>query len=139
MPNTETPQQVHEGRNLKRIREILKVKQTTLAQQLGNDWNQKKISQLEDKEIIDPAILEEVANALHVTPEAVKSFDEEAAINIISSTINNHDNSSVVGHYHFNPIDKIVELYESKVELYERMLKDKNDMIESLKEVLKNK
>ena len=39
----------HDGRNVKRIREIMKVKQSTLAHELGGDWNQKKISQLEDK------------------------------------------------------------------------------------------
>ena len=55
-----------------------------------------------------------VAKVLGVTEEAIKTFNEEAAINIISSTIhdtsiagtNNHSNFS------FNQIEKIVELYE---------------------------
>lgn len=133
MTTTDTPRPVHEGRNLKRIREMLQVKQVNLAQALGGDWNQKKISQLEDKEVIDPQILDEVAKALHVTPEAIKNFDEEAAVSIISSTFNDH----AIGYARtysptFNPIDKVVELYE-------RMLKDKNEMIEKLEGLLSGK
>ncbi len=133
MTTTDTPRPVHEGRNLKRIREMLQVKQATLAQALGGDWNQKKISQLEDKEVIDPQILDEVAKALHVTPEAIKNFDEEAAVSIISSTFNDHSIDYARTYSPtFNPIDKVVELYE-------RMLKDKNEMIEKLEGLLKER
>ncbi len=42
--------------------------------------------------------------------EAIKNFSEEAAINIISSTL--HDNAGSINYNPtFNPIDKIVELY----------------------------
>jgi len=141
MSNIETPQPVHEGKNLKRIREMLQVKQATLAQQLGSDWNQKKISQLEDKEIIDPAILEEVANALHITPEAIKNFSEEAAISVVQNNYEGSNNQGTNLNYKcsFNPLDKVVQLYDEKIELYERMLKDKNQMIEKLEGLLKNK
>ena len=122
---------IHEGRNVKRIREMLGIKQDALAIELGDDWNQKKISLLESKETIEPQILDEVAKALKVPVEAIKNFTEDAAINIISSTL--HD-TSVANHNHnpvfnFNPVDKIVELYE-------RMLKDKDVMIEELKKMV---
>lgn len=136
MTTTDTQRPVHEGRNLKRIREMLQVKQATLAQALGGDWNQKKISQLEDKEAIDPQILDEVAKALKVSPEAIKNFDEEAANHYINTFNDSSVNNGAVGcsNYNcsFNPIDKVVELYE-------RMLKDKNEMIESLKELVNKK
>lgn len=32
--------QVHEGKNVKRIREMLGIKQEALAFELGDDWNQ---------------------------------------------------------------------------------------------------
>ncbi|HEX5155401.1 MAG TPA: hypothetical protein VFW07_28360 [Parafilimonas sp.] len=51
---------IHEGRNVKRIREMPGIKQEALAVELGDDWNQKKISLLENKETIEPAIVEEV-------------------------------------------------------------------------------
>lgn len=39
----------------------------------------------------------------------------------------------------FNPLDKVVELYDEKNALYERMLKEKDRMIEWLQEVVKDK
>ncbi len=115
---------------------MLGIKQDALATELGEDWTQKKVSLLEQKEDIQPHILELVAKALKVSAEAIKNFDVDAAVNVISNTITNYDNSSVVGHYNLNPIEKIVELYESKIELYERMLKDKTDMINKLEKII---
>ncbi len=45
---------IHQGRNVKRFREMLGIKQDALAFELGEDWNQQKISLLEQKE---PSIL----------------------------------------------------------------------------------
>jgi len=130
------PNKVHEGRNIKRFREMLGIKQDTLAQELGDDWTQSKVSHLETKDTVDPAILEQVARVLKVPVEAIKNFDEEAAINIVANTVNNHDNAtgnSLFMYYPtFNPIDKIVQLYDEKIELYERMLKEKNEVLEKM-------
>ncbi len=52
---------IHQGKNVKRFREMLGIKQEGLAFDLGDDWNQKKISLLEQKEQIEPHILEQVA------------------------------------------------------------------------------
>ncbi|MGN6212535.1 hypothetical protein [Parafilimonas sp.] len=68
--------------------------------------------------------------------EAIKNFDEQAAINIIANTVTNYDNASVFNYYPtFNPIDKIISLYDEKIALYERMLKDKDGMIEELRKL----
>lgn len=123
---------IHEGRNVKRIREMLGIKQDALALELGDEWNQKKISLLEQKETIEQPILEEVAKALKVPVEAIKNFDEQAIFNIIGNTY--HDSAASVNYQPtFNPIDKIVQLYDEKIALYERMLKDREMMIEELK------
>lgn len=131
------PNKVHEGRNIKRFREMLGIKQETLAQELGDDWTQSKVSHLETKDIVDPAILEQVARVLKVPVEAIKNFDEEAAINIVANTVNNHDNATgnslFMYHPTFNPIDKIVQLYDEKIVLYERMLKERDEMLEKLR------
>ena len=124
---------IHEGRNVKRIREILGVKQDSLAFDLG--LSQQAISQLEQKEALDADMLERIAKVLKVPVEAIKNFDEQAAINIISTNFTSHDHSTMNGvNYYptFNPIDKVVELYE-------RMLKDKNEMIDRLEALLKAK
>lgn len=132
---------IHQGRNIKRFREMLGLKQEGLAYELGDDWNQKKISLLEQKEQIEPDILEQVAKVLKVTPEAIKNFDEQTAINVIQNNYDTSTNnySGSFNQYHFNAIDKIVKLYDEKIELYERILRNKDTMIEKLEGLLKNK
>ncbi len=68
---------VHLGRNIKRLREMLGLKQEALALEMGDEWTQKKISMLEQKETIDDSLLEEVAKALKMPAEAIKNFDDE--------------------------------------------------------------
>jgi transcriptional regulator with XRE-family HTH domain len=125
---------IHQGRNIKRFREMLGLKQEGLAFELGEDWNQKKVSLLEQKEVINDALLEQVAKVLKVTPEAIKNFDEEMAFNFINNFNDNSTNHGPLNNYQptFNPIDKIVELYEAlvksekeKVELLQRLLDGK--------------
>jgi len=121
---TMAEKQVHEGRAVKRIREILGKKQPELAADLG--ITQQAVSLLEAKETIDPAILEDVAKALKVPVDAIKNFNEDATISIIANTFN-ADSAAYVENYKcsFNPIDKVVELYE-------RLLKEKDVLIEQL-------
>ena len=131
---------IHEGRNVKRFREMLGIKQEALAYELGDDWNQKKVSLLEQKDKIEPAILQQVAAILKVPAEAFQNFDEESPINIIANTITNHDNGAVFNNYPvFHPIDKIIELHDQKIALYERMLKDTQDMIARLEKLVEKK
>ncbi|WP_298737643.1 helix-turn-helix transcriptional regulator [uncultured Chitinophaga sp.] len=131
MINTDMPKKVHEGRNVKRFREMLGIKQEALAAELGEDWTQSKISLLEAKETIEPAILDRVAKVLKVPVEAIKNFDEETAIvniqnNYDGSTLNHSANYQYNYQPTFNPVDKVVELYE-------RLLKEKDAEIEGLK------
>jgi transcriptional regulator with XRE-family HTH domain len=128
---------IHQGRNVKRFREMLGIKQEGLALELGDDWNQKKISLLEQKEEIEPRILEQVANALKVPVEAIKNFDQEAALNIFSNTY--HDNSSILGTYNFNPIDKLLEALDENKKLYERLLQSEREKSELLQKLLDEK
>jgi len=75
--------------------------------------------------------LQQVAKVLKVSVEAIKNFDEKSIFNIIGNTY--HDNASSVNYQPtFNPIDKIVELYDAlvksekeKVELLERILNER--------------
>ena len=134
-------EKIHHGRNIKRFREMMGIKQESLAFELGPDWSQKKISLLEQKEEVEEELLSQVADILKVPAEAIKSFNEEKAINIISSTINNHDQSAFVQYnpvYHVNPLEKIIQLHDEKIALYERMLKEKDEMMARL-EMLLNK
>ncbi|SHO59423.1 helix-turn-helix domain-containing protein [Algoriphagus zhangzhouensis] len=125
---------IHHGRNIKRFREMMGIKQEALAFELGEDWSQKKISLLEQKEEVEEALIRQVAEILKVPSEAIKNFDEEKAINVISSTFN--DNSAVVNNNPiFNPIEKWVEALEENKKLYERLLESEREKVEILKEL----
>ncbi len=124
---------IHEGRNVKRFREMLGIKQEALAYELGDDWSQKKISLLEQKETIEAPLLQQISAVLKIPVEAFQNFDEEQAVNVISNTFGDHgigyqrnDNCS------FNPLDKMVELYE-------RMLQQQKEMIEKLERLIEGK
>ena len=70
-------EKIHHGRNIKRFREMMGIKQESLAFELGPDWSQKKISLLEQKEEVEEELLSQVADILKVPAEAIKSFNEE--------------------------------------------------------------
>lgn len=130
-------EKIHHGRNIKRFREMMGIKQESLAFELGADWSQKKISLLEQKEEVEEELLRQVGEILRIPVEAFKNFDEEQAINIIANTFDNgsigfqkNDNCT------FNPIDKLIQLHEEKIALYERMLKEKDEMMGRLENLL---
>lgn len=128
---------IHEGRNIKRIREILGMKQEALAVELGEDWSQKKVSLLEQKEEIDQPLLEQVAKILKVPVESIKNFNEESAVNIIASNNNGQDNSAAVNFQcTFNPIDKWVEALEENKKLYERLLQAEREKVAILEKLI---
>lgn len=129
-------QKIHQGRNVKRFREMLGIKQEVLAFDL--DISQQKISQLEQKEIIENDLLQKISEVMKIPVEAFQNFDEEAAINIISNTFNNHDHSSpqfasvINNSPSFHPLDKMVELYE-------RIIQQQKEMIEKLENLIQDK
>ncbi|MCT3631283.1 helix-turn-helix domain-containing protein [Elizabethkingia anophelis] len=138
MPN----KKIHQGRNIKRFREMLGIKQDALAYELGEDWNQKKISLLEQKESVEKDILEQVAKILKVPTEAIENFDEEQAVNIIANTFS-LDNGSIFNAHNtnpiFNPVEAVLKMHEEKIALYERMLKEKDEMMARLEKLIQGK
>jgi len=134
MTNTANPKNIHQGRNVKRFREMMGLKQDALAYQLGTDWNQQKVSLLEQKETIETDLLKQVAAILKVPVEAFENFDEEQAVNIIANTFHDGSVANNTGYIDctFNPLDKMVELYE-------RMLQQQKEMIDRLEKLIEKK
>lgn len=132
---------IHQGRNIKRFREMQGIKQEALAYDLGDEWNQKKISMLEQKEEVDFALLQKISEVLKLPVEAFQNFDEEQAINIISNTFDNGAflNTGHTATFNVHPLDKLIQLHDEKIALYERMLKEKNDMMTRLEALIKSK
>ncbi|MFL0681745.1 MAG: XRE family transcriptional regulator [Algoriphagus aquaeductus] len=117
---------------------MLGIKQEALAFELGEDWNQKKISLLEQKEEIEASLLAQIAEVLKLPVEAFQNFDEEQAINIISNTF--HHTQGLVNYnptFQNNPIDKLIQLHEEKIALYERMMKEKDEMMARLEKLIR--
>ncbi|HAY3551205.1 helix-turn-helix domain-containing protein [Elizabethkingia meningoseptica] len=129
---------IHQGRNVKRFREMLGIKQDALAFDLGEDWNQKKISLLEQKETIEQDILAKISEILKIPVEAIENMDEEQAVNIIANTF--HDSAAYAYTANFkptiHPLDQVIKLHEEKIALYERMLKEKDDMMARLEQFI---
>ena len=117
---------IHIGRNIERIRELKGIKQETVAHELG--ITQQAISKIEQSEEVDEEKLDKIAKALGVNKDAIKSYSEDTLIFHIEHM---HDNSSANYQYHFNPVDKVVELYE-------RLLKEKDEIIERYKQQQKS-
>ncbi len=136
MPN----HKVHEGRNIKRFREMLGIKQDALAADLGEDWNQQKISLLEQKETIDTPLLQQISAILKIPVEAIQNFDEQQAVSLISCNFS--DNAmfnNKIEVFNNNPIEALIKMHEEKMALYERMIKAQDEMIARYEKLIENK
>lgn len=112
---------------------------------MGEEWSQKRVSLLEQKETIDRQVLEQVAGVLKVPVEAIQNFDEDRVINIISNTFN--DQSNGYNHYptfNVNSLEKWLESLEEVKRLNSELLRvkdeqiaSKNEQIALLKEMVK--
>ena len=106
------------------------MKQETVAAELG--ISQQAVSKIELSEKIEDEVLEKIAVVLGVTAEGIKKFNEEVVFNIIGN--NYHDSSSSVQYQcTFNPIDKLIEIFEENKKLYEQLLKSEREKVELLK------
>ncbi|SHG20635.1 helix-turn-helix domain-containing protein [Flavobacterium defluvii] len=119
----------HIGRNISRIRELKGMKQEALAMAIG--VTQQTVSNIEASENVEDEKLNQIANVLGVSVEAIKNFSEEAVFNIIGNTF--QDQSAVYNcNCTFNPLDKVVELYE-------RLVQAEKDKVEYLEKLLNGK
>ncbi|WP_312992890.1 helix-turn-helix domain-containing protein [Chryseobacterium flavum] len=141
---------IHQGRNVKRFREMLGIKQEALAFDLGDDWNQKKVSLLEQKEIIEDPLLKRISEVLKIPVEAFQNFDEEQAVNIIANTVTTVNDNATGQVFQINPtintsekwleaLEEIKKLNEEKIALYERMLKEKDEMMVRLERLIEKR
>ncbi|GHT53771.1 transcriptional regulator [Bacteroidia bacterium] len=103
---------IHHGHNVRRLREMLGIKQEVLAESIG--ISQQSFSRLENQKKWADEMLEKISAEMKIPVDAIKNFNEESAINIIS---NNFQNGSFIGDVTqytptFNLVDKVVELYD---------------------------
>jgi transcriptional regulator with XRE-family HTH domain len=121
------------GQKVERIRTFRGFKQEYLAQKLG--VSQQTVSKIEQQEEIEDALLKQIAEALGVTPEVIKNFDEDRITYHINNVYDVHDfeikdNGNFIAQQ-VNPIEKIAELYE-------RLLQSEREKMELLKNQARN-
>jgi len=137
METTFAKRSIHVGRNIQKFRLLRDKSQGDIAADLENilhkPVSQQFISDLENKETIeDDELLKQIAEILKVEPEVLRNMDLDTAINIISNTFTNNQFAgyTVNNNPVFNPLDKLIELFEKeKAELkaeIERLKKAKN-------------
>ena len=128
---------IHVGRNIQKFRLLRDKSQGDIAADLENilhkPVSQQFISDLENKETIeDDELLKQIAEILKVDSEVLRNIDLDAAINIISNSFTNNQFAGYTVNKNpvFNPLDKLIELFEKeKAELkaeIERLKKSKN-------------
>jgi len=136
---TEEKPDIHLGKNVQRIREIMGMKQSTLAANTG--YSQQYISKLEQSDKFADDILNKVAEGLGVAPDLIRNFDEEKAIyNIQNNYEGSNSSASNIGPAAYmnyrctiNPIDKLIEMIDENKRLYDALLKaerEKNALLE---------
>lgn len=127
---------VHHGHNVKRARMEKNMKQETLCGLVN--LTQSAVSKYESMRVIEDKVLEKFAKALEVPAEDLKTMEEEIPTIILENNTNNIEtvNGGNVGPsgYEYNtinnPLDKINELFE-------RLLKEKDERIALLEKQLR--
>ena len=133
METSSKPSNTHIGRKISRIRELRGIKQEIMASELG--VSQQTVSRIEQSETIEDDVLAKIAVVLGVSEEAIKNYSDEAVIYNIQNNYEGSHNQGPVGTHNicnFNPLDKVVELFEENKKLYERLLlaeQQKNELL----------
>lgn len=137
MSTTEKPK--HIGRNISRLRELKGIKQEALASAIG--VSQQTISSIESSEKVDAEKLKLIANELGMSVEAIENFSEENVVNFFNNFYDNSGTNSAFGnnndnHFTFNPIDKLVEVFEENKSLYKQLIQAEKDKVAYLEKLL---
>lgn len=122
---------VHHGHNVKHARMDKNMKQETLSSLIN--LTQSTVSKYESMRVIEDKVLEKFAKALEVPVEDLKTLEEEAPMmffenNNIETNNGNGFGNNIASTIN-NPLDKINELFE-------RLLKEKDERIAMLEKQL---
>lgn len=123
----------HQGRNIRRIREMLGIKQEALAWEMGDEWSQKRISLYEQKDVIPTEILEKFARALNVPLSTLKQLDEERFLRLLQ-TDTQQDPCFTTPDVHL--LERWIQAIEENEKLYERLLKSEQEKVQLLQKML---
>ena len=137
----QTLRNTHHGHAVKRIRHTLGIKQDVLADMMGT--TQARISNSEQKKVLEDEMIDKFAKALNVAPEFIKELEEDPVTFIIENKTFEKGSMANISNFSEgntntitnDPIEQILELSKEKTILYERMLeleKEKSALLEQL-------
>ena len=137
MNNTENDKKsVHKGKNAKRLREAKGIKQEVIAMELN--ITQQAVSQLEKRQELDDETIKVYAKVVGIDEQFIRNMTDESLLEgsnyFYDHSIQNKNVSTQT--LNFNPLDKLVELYSEKDQLYERMLSEKEKVNNYLEKAL---
>lgn len=122
----------HHGQNIRLFRELRGLKQEALAATLGDTWSQKRVSILESKESIATELLTCIASALDIPASALATFRSE---NFFATLLRTHEEPE--GVTKLSLVESLCQVHREKIELYERIAREKDCIIELLDRHLK--
>lgn len=124
----------HQGRQVKRFRESIGMKQEVLAEALKT--SQQNISYYEKQESLDDELFSRLASSMGVSPEILSTLTMESPILNIGDM---KDSAQAFNYVHnFNPIDKILDQANKIEELYKDLLQSERDKVALLTETIKS-
>jgi transcriptional regulator with XRE-family HTH domain len=112
---------MHIGANVRKLRTLKGIKQVDFARSI--EVTQQELSRLENSEDIKDDMLKKIANKLGFGVEVIKNLKDDISVQSINQS------GGIVFSYEFNPIDKIIELYE-------KLLAEKQVTIDNLQKIL---
>jgi len=101
---------MHIGKNIAKIRELLGIKQETLAFKLK--ISQQTISKIEQTENLRENTVERIANALGVGTSMIYKYSDQLLIDFLKEAISETDLPKEQTLVNLPVLEKIIELYE---------------------------
>lgn len=124
----------HRGRKVERVRKLRGWTQSDLAIRMG--VSKQAVSKLEQSETIGDEKLAEIANALEVTFEGLRDFNEEK---VLYNTNNFYENCGVSASNISANVETINNPLKETIEIFERQLEiARKELLEVLKEKINN-
>lgn len=143
LTDTDTKAKSHHGKNLKRIRTLKGIDLSSLAKKMN--MSEQDLSSIEEKEHIEKELLIQLAKALGVPTEVLETFFNDNPMchfenfNNNDQAVNNFMYYNNNNNYYYNHMDSVKELYERIIKTKEELIKLEKEKYLALEELLKKK
>lgn len=124
---------LHIGRKIERVRRLRGMTQTELGDALG--ISKQAVSKMEQTAKLEDEKVKQVANALGVTEEGLKKFNEESVFYTYNFYENSGVNAASIGAHNIETLNNFP--LEKTIEMFEKLLQKEREKFERVKRVKK--